>query len=263
MGESLPALGMLDIGEEDIIDGLDTTTDVAPKDLGLMIRLTPRGRALLAGRRLTPAPGPRADGADGEAKFVDSSLLRVGPQTRIASVLAIAPLAEVARCESALELLIAPRTLARALSAGLEADTLRARIESVAPLPDALSKLLLQASVVLGRATYVASGGFLWVDDQNLRELLRSRRPASELFVEPSPPGGLLVAPGVDLDRLSRRCRVLGIEILVDGQVFRARSIPPGGSTPPPPRVTPAPPSVDARRRSSPVRIQMRKKDDD
>ncbi len=84
--------------------------------------------------------------------------------------------------------------------------------------------------------------------------------PTAELFVEPSPPGGLLIAPGVDVDRLSRRCRALGIEVLMDGQVVRARSIPPGGSTPPPPRTTEAPPPLE-RRRSSQVRIQMRKKE--
>jgi hypothetical protein len=242
--ESLPALGMIDTGEDEDLDPSANPTE----DAGLMIRLTPRGRALLAGRSTS---------SDGEAKFLDSHVLRVGAQTRIASVLAIAPLVEVARCADALELLVAPQTLARALSAGLEADAVRARIEAVAPLPESLSKTLAQASVVLGRATFVGSGGFLWVDDANLREMLRTRRTTSELFVEPSPPGGLLVAVGVELDRLSRRCRALGIEVLYDGQVVRARSIPPGASTPSPPAV-----SEGVRRRSSQVRVQARKKDD-
>ena len=59
--------------------------------------------------------------------------------------------------------------------------------------------------MVVGRATYEAAAGFLWVEDGNVRELLRTRRPTQELFVDPSPTGGLLVAPGVDLDRLARR----------------------------------------------------------
>jgi hypothetical protein len=250
--ESLPALGMIDTGEEDTEPGGDLGE--RDEDASLMLRLTPRGRALLAGRSTS---------TEGEGKFLDSHVLRIGAHTRVANVLAIAPLVEVARCADALELLVAPQTLARALSAGFEADAVRSRIEAVAPLPESLSKTLAQASVVLGRGSYVPSAGFLWVDDGNLRELLRTRRATSELFVEPSPPGGLLVAVGVDLDRLSRRCRALGIEILYDGQVVRARSIPPGASTPAPTRVTPAPGSVDTtRRRSSQVRVNVRKKDE-
>ncbi len=254
--ESLPALGMIDAGEENLEDSPPAAEGDPVEDANLMLRLTPRGRALLAGRSTT---------TDGGAKFVDSHVLRIGPQTRIASVLAIAPLVEVARCADALELMVAPQTLARALSAGLEADTVRARIEAVAPLPETLSKTLAQASVVLGRSSFVASSGFLWVDDGNLRELLRTRRTTSDLFVEPSPTGGLLVAPGVDLDRLARRCRALGIEVLYDGQVVRARSLPPGMSTtPPPPRITTPPPvsgeQHGTRRRSSPMRVNVPKK---
>ncbi len=63
-----------------------------------------------------------------------------------------------------------------------------------------------------------------------MREMLRTRRPTQELFVDPSPPGGLLVASGVDLDRLARRCRTIGVEVLVDGQAVRARTIPPSGA---------------------------------
>ncbi len=255
--ESLPALGMIDTGEEDTaFDDLAKAGDASPEDQRLMIRLTPRGRALLAGRAMS---------TDGAAKFLDAHVLRIGAQTRIANILAIAPLVEVARCADALELLVAPQTLARALSAGLEADTVRTRIEAVAPLPETLSKTLAQASVVLGRSTFVQAAGFLWVDDDNIRELLRTRRTTAELFIEPSPAGGLLISPSVDLDRLSRRCRALGIEILLDGQVVRARSIPPGASsTPPPPRVTPTPfTAQDVRRRSSQVRVQIRKKEDD
>jgi hypothetical protein len=93
--------------------------------------------------------------------------------------------------------------------------------------------MLAQASIVVGRATYVASSGFLWVEDGNVREMLRTRRPTAELFVDPSPQGGLLVAAGVDLDRLARRCRTIGVEILQDGQVVRARTMPPPRLTPP------------------------------
>ena len=267
--ESLPALGILDIGEDDpqgeeapevrrdsIPD--DALSDEAraqvEQDRAMMLRLTPRGRALLGGR---------SPSSQGGAHFLDSHVLRLGPQTRIAHALAIGPLVEVARCADALELLVAPQTLARAISAGLEADAVRQRIEAVAPLPESLSKTLAQASVVLGRGTFVPTAGFLWVDDPNLRELLRTRRPTSELFTEPSPAGGLLVAPGVDIDRLSRRCRAIGIEIVQDGQIVRARSIPPNAtSTPPPQRYTPGPQRFDTgtRRRSS-QQVKIVKKD--
>ena len=42
-----------------------------------------------------------------------------------------------------------------------------------------------------------------------------------------------------DLDRLSRRCRTIGVEILSEGQVVRAKTMPP-----PPVKMTPAPGSV-------------------
>jgi hypothetical protein len=36
------------------------------------------------------------------------------------------------------------------------------------------------------------------------------------------------VQPGVDLERLARRCRSLGVELMVGGEPYRARSTPPG-----------------------------------
>ncbi|MBC7017886.1 hypothetical protein, partial [Salmonella enterica] len=48
-----------------------------------------------------------------------------------------------------------------------------------------------------------------------------------ELFLDPSPAGGLLVSAQIDLDRLVRRCRTVGVEIVTEGQVIRARSLPP------------------------------------
>jgi hypothetical protein len=98
--------------------------------------------------------------------------------------------------------------------------------------------------VVVGRGTFVPAVGFLWVDDANVRELLRTRRSTSELFLDPSPPGGLLVSSQVDLDRLARRCRTVGIEIVAEGQVVRARTMPP-------PAIT----TSGAHRRSSSTRM--------
>lgn len=220
--ESLPALGILDLGEDDDLPREEgAPADSAP----LALRLTARGRALLSGKL------PAGDAAP--SKFLDTHVLRLGVQARAGSVLAIAPFVEVGRAAETLDLIVAPQTLARALSAGLEADVLRACIEAIAPLPESLSRTLAQASIVVGRGTWASAAGFLWVEDGNVREMLRTRRPTQEMFVDPSPPGGLLVAAGVDVERLARRCRTVGVEVLVDGQVVRAR-------TAPPPRVTPS-----------------------
>ena len=262
--ESLPALGVLDLGEDEGLadEAPDSQTqgdDVSEalsaqvaRDRAVTLRLTPRGRALVANRP------PSLDASP--SKFIDTQALRLGPSARVAHVLALGGLAEVARAQDALELLVAPATIARALSAGLEADVVRQRLEAVAPLPEGLSKTLAQASVILGRATYAPASGFLWVEDPNLRELLRTRRATAELFVDPSPGGGLLIAAGVDLDRLTRRCRTVGIEIVFDGQVIRARTIPPGtvsgqqprtSSSQRMPRVTPAPPPAITQKKSA------------
>lgn len=214
--ETLPALGVVDLGEDD-----DEGEDGAPR---LALRLTPRGRALVAGK------APPADGET--SKFLDTQVLRLGPTANVSAVLAMYGLVDLGRVAESLDLIVGPQTLARALSAGFEADTLRMRIEALAPLPESLSRTLAQASVVVGRGSFVQAAGFLWVDDPNIRELLRTRRTTADLFVEPSPPGGLLIAAQVDLERLVRRCRTVGVEVLLDGQVVRARTVapPPGGS---------------------------------
>jgi hypothetical protein len=226
--ESLPALGIVDLGEDEDLPP-DPDADGPP----VALRLTTRGRALLADK--TPA------GDNTPSKFLDTHVLRLGAQARVGAILAIAPFVELGRAAETLDLIVAPQTLARALSAGLEAEVLRTRIEALAQLPESLSRMLAQASIVVGRATWISAGGFLWVEDGNVREMLRTRRPTQELFVDPSPPGGLLVAASVDLDRLARRCRTIGVEILVEGQVVRARTMPPPSSrNPPPSRPTPA-----------------------
>ena len=230
--ESLPALGILDLGEDDPNEG--GTPEIA-------LRLTPRGRALVADK---PPPEEST-----KSKSLDTHVLRVGPTARVSAILGIYGFVDVGRANESLDLIVAPQTLARALSAGYEADQLRQRIEALAPLPETLSRTLAQASVVVGRGSYVAAGGFLWVDDNNVRELLRTRRPTAELFLDPSPPGGLLVSPQVDLDRLSRRCRTVGVEIVADGQVVRARTMPP-----------PAPAASGSMRRSSSTRMPKAEK---
>ncbi|MBX3232695.1 MAG: hypothetical protein KIT84_44035 [Labilithrix sp.] len=226
--ESLPALGVIDLGED---DPEDASEDPSPR---VALRLTPRGRMFLADKPAAPNAEP--------SKFLDTHVLRLGSSAKTGAVLALYGFVDLGRVAEALDLIVAPQTLARALSAGYEADSLRVRIETIAPLPETLSRTLQQASVVVGRGTFAAAAGFLWVEDANVRELLRTRRATADLFVDPSPPGGLLVGAQVDMDRLARRCRSVGVELVVDGQIVRARQG--------------APPAVSGeRRRSSSTRM--------
>jgi hypothetical protein len=201
--------------------------------VGPMLRITPRGRAWLSGgaRSVEGRPG----------KFIDNQTLRVGTSVTLASVLDLNALTEVGNVESDLDLILTPRTLALAIGTGIDPSILRARLEVVAALPDPIQRQLAQASAVLGRAEFVTAAGFIWIDDPEVRRMLSTRRSTADLFVNPSPPSGLLVAEGVDLDKLSRRCRTLGVEILEDGQVHFAQSAAPPSrrsrrpEAPPPP----------------------------
>ncbi|HEU4536539.1 MAG TPA: hypothetical protein VFS00_20580, partial [Polyangiaceae bacterium] len=222
--ETLPSLGVLDLGDPDAVG------DGAEGEAGPALRLTARGRALVAGK--TPPADPRP------SEFTDGSLLAVGAAAPIASVLALAPFVEVGEVSDRAHLHVSAQTLARAVDSGLEVEVVRSRLAALTELPAALDALLSQAGAVLARVAFVATGGFLWVDDPNVRELLRTRRATSDLFLDPSPPGGLLLAPGVDLDRAVRRCRTLGVELTQQGQVIKARAN------------TPAPGPVGLERRS-------------
>jgi hypothetical protein len=211
--ESLHVLGVVDLGEPD--------SDSEGHDK--LLRITPRGRAYLRGTRLSTEPEV--------GRFIDGQTLRVGPLTKVGQVLALANFIEVGAISGNLDLLVTPQAIAHALSAGFEADAIRLRLEAVAALPDPIARVLAQASAVVGRAEFVETQGFLWVEDNEVRELLRSRRQTADLFIDPSPPSGLLVVAGVDLDKLARRCRALGVELLVGGQPYRTRSTLPSSRT--------------------------------
>ncbi len=247
--ESLHALGVVDIGDADSDE---------PDSLGPTLRITPRGRAFLSEPGSSPVPKSSSD----LSRFTDNQALRIGPLTKTGHVLSLSPFVEVGAVSGTLDVLITAQTLALALGAGFEADVIQARIEQVASLPDPIARTLAQASAVVGRGEFVVTSGFLWVEDPEVRELLRTRRQTQDLFIDPSPPAGLLLAPGIDLERLARRCRSLGVEVVVDGEVYRTRSIPPGrgsgarrlepannvpalrSSRPPPRGLTPPPGSV-------------------
>lgn len=228
--ESLHGLGIVDLGDPDAPDD---------DDVGPAVRLTTRGRALLQQRAsIVPPAAP--------SRFLDEDTLLVSPAAPLAVLLQLVSFVDIGRISDDLELTITHATVSRALAAGLDGDTLRVKLESLAPLTDTLSTLFERASAVLAQARYTATSGFLWIEDENAREMLLSRRQTADLFLDPSPPGGLLLAPGVDQEKLVRRCRALGVEILLEGRVLRASA-----STPVPPAVAPADPP---RRKSVPPR---------
>lgn len=213
--ETLHALGVVDIG--------DPTDDTEQ----LTLRITPRGRAYITGTAL-----PNSDVQRETGRFIDGQILRIGPADKIGHVVALAPLVEIGSVAGSLDVSVTPHTLSLALAAGYESDVVKARIEALAQLPDPIERMLTQASAVLGRAEYVPTQGFLWVEDNEIREMLRTRRQTADLFVDPSPPSGLLLMPGVDIERVARRCRALGVEVVVDGEVYKTRSLTPPPRTP-------------------------------
>lgn len=225
--ESLHGLGLLDLGDPDADEG----DEVEPA-----VRLTSRGRALL--QQTTPTF------PDARSAFVDDETLLVHPGTPLALLLQVVAITDFGRISDDLELLVTQPTISRALSLGLDGEKLQAQLEALAPLPDALVQHLARASTILARASFVPSVGFLWIADEHVRELLLSRRQTGDLFLDPSPMGGLLVAPGVDQERLVRRCRSLGVEITQEGRVLRGTP-----TTPPPPAAEPVP-----RRKTVPPR---------
>jgi hypothetical protein len=265
--DSLPFLGLVDVGDDSrafraVRESVDPEATPEVDDLEVPLRLGPRGRAYACGelgaKLDADVSDPGTSGASSElpavsddlssgvharrmplgaSRFIDTQVLRVGGLSKVGHVLALAQVAEVGRVEDNLDLVLSPQAIARAISAGALGDEVRDRIEAVAPLPESLSTVLAQVSVVVGKASLARASGFLWVDDPDVREMLRTRRGTADLFVDPSPPAGLLVAPAVDLDRLVRRCRGLGVEVELGDEVLRV--------------ATPRPPGVDAPQRAS------------
>jgi hypothetical protein len=202
--ETLHLLGAVDLAEPDDGDEVE----------GPMLRITSRGRSWLseAAKESPVTPG----------KFTDNQTLRVGRDSLLSDVIALNAMTEVGSVENDLDLVLTPRTLALAIGTGMDPNHLRERLAVIAALPDPIERQLAQASTVLGRAEFIAAVGFLWIDDPEIRRMLSTRRSTADLFVNPSPPSGLLVTAGVDMDTLARRCRTMGIEVLEDGEVCYA-----------------------------------------
>ncbi|HZO13884.1 MAG TPA: hypothetical protein VFB62_11520, partial [Polyangiaceae bacterium] len=234
--ESLPALGVVDVGGASVMDR-------SLEELGgLALRLTTRGRELISEEASSRNVG--------ESELIEPRVLRVGGDATVADVLDVALFAEVKAAANALELAITPTAMARGLAEGIEARAMRERLEGLTVLSDELASALDEAATIVGRATLTSASAFLWVDDPDVREMLRMTAAVADMFVEPSPPSGLLVAAGIDTDRLVRRCRALGVEVAVEDGLARVRS---QSSYPPPKRESLSwrPPPARPRRRAS------------
>ncbi len=247
--DSLPSLGVVDLG------GADVESAAGSGELaGLALRLTSRGRELIcrdgSGSALELSSANRSAS---ESQFVEPRLLQIGASARVADTLELGRFAELAGVDNVLELNVSSSAMSRGLAQGVEASEMRSRLEALVHLSEEISEALEQAGTIVGRATLAPAGGFLWIEDPDLREMLRSRQPAAELFVDPSPQGGLLVAQGVEPERVSRRCRALGVEVSIEEGIMRARR-----STVPPPKrsetnrktVSWRPPAARGRRRT-------------
>ena len=218
--ESLPTLGVVDVG------GADKEAAEGSGELStLALRLTARGRQLIA-----DTEGPRTRDAS-PSELVQPRRLRVGSIARAADVLELSPFCEIEAVEGELELSVSPAGVARGLAAGISAAEMRARLQALVELTGELCTALDEAGTMIGRGTLAGASGFLWIDDNEVREMLRTMQPVADLFVDPSPPSGLLVAGGVDQERLVRRCRALGVEVTFEEGVVQARH-----STKPPPK---------------------------
>ena len=153
--ETLHVLGIVDLGDPE-------SDDV--ESIGPTLRITPRGRAFLA--EGTPEARAVAPSVGGASRFLDTQALRVGPAASVGSVISLAPFVEIGGVTgAALDILITPQALSHALSAGFDGEIMRTRLEVLAPLPDPIARTLTQASTVIGRAEFVMTQGFLWVED--------------------------------------------------------------------------------------------------
>ncbi len=209
--ESLPLLGAVDIGAE-------SPSDTGGEAGGLSIRASARVLAWLG-------VGPPIPPQNETTRYVAALTLRLGERAAVSDVLAAGELLEPGRTDRELELIISRAKVEHAVLAGGSPQLLREHLEALAPLSDEAERLLQSVAQARARVEYVAASGFVWVDDPALLDELRERRALAKLFVEPSPPGGLLVSPGVSAERLSLRLRRYGIELLSEGAGQRLRAV--------------------------------------
>jgi len=207
LDESLPALGMLDVG-----DGGDDGRVLRPTS-----RLQAWAEEALGGEPGAPAAdhpaaerGWRGLGRGGDAGEDPPSevggpfQLAVPGAAPLRRLLSLGPAVDPFVHDGALVLEVNRETLRRALDAGESPDVLLEALSAVAgePPPDALPSLVEHLHAGRVPATWEPAVAFLRVADEALRASLLAEEPA--LFVADSPPGGVLVRPGVTRPRVRR-----------------------------------------------------------
>ncbi len=207
--QSLHWLAVVDIGDPD------------PDDESARwgaLRLTPRGKALLDTPRIPLHPRQGATPtssvhlADGSASRYEAWTIEIGDGTPIGDVLGLATLADVGRVEGKLQLTPTAPLLRAEAGHGARVEDILARLARPASLPDGLEDMVRDVVTPRAHLALSRTAGFLWIEDQEVLDLLQ--RPATaDLFAEKSPQGGLLLAPGVDPGRVARRCRALGLMV--------------------------------------------------
>ncbi len=192
--DSLVALGVVDVSGEPGGEGVDRPC----------IRANSRALAWLDGGQASSLT---------RTAYVAAQTIRVGADASAGSVLSVADLVEVGQSGRVLELVVSRPKVERVILDGATPESIARRLQSLTPLSAEVERLIHAIVQVRASVDYVAASGFIWVDDPELLKELRERRALARLFVDPSPPGGLLVASGVSLERLTLRLRRFGIEL--------------------------------------------------
>jgi hypothetical protein len=215
---SLVVLGAIDLGDG---EAPGETDSVAVRLSSLGNRVLRTANSQETGGETVAAPGPRTDASQPPPPCYEADrVLSVfaGSSVAVQAVLDVLEWAPVGQVQQQLDIELSMANFERALARGAEPETLRQQLNALAAPPPGVVAMLEAAASVEANADFVPAAGFVWIDDPELLQRVRSRRSLNRLFIEPSPPGGLLVAPGVDLDRLVIGCRSVGLDVLVEGE---------------------------------------------
>jgi hypothetical protein len=123
-------------------------------------------------------------------------------------VLRLAPAVEPFATATEAYLELTEESLERALVAGWEADDVAEAVLALVPEVDETVQQRLAASTEAGApCRWIDVAAFVEIPDETLREALMADTRVRELIILPSPPGGVLVRPGVTANRVRTALR--------------------------------------------------------